>query len=180
MVFYCLTGTKLLQNTQPVAGFMALNTTFNSISVISCWSFLWVEETCIPTEQPTNLNTQLHKLYCNVILYCRYLYGGTVEVNTETVLPVLLLADKYGIKQLCESCVSYMMQHIVESPDSNRTLSWYQYAKMTSNQLLQDKCRQPAEEQEVLFLCLLLLYLRKGTYNIELHYNITCVVVYLG
>lgn len=34
-----------------------------------------------------------------------------------------------------------MMQHIVESPDSNRTLSWYQYAKMTSNQLLQDKCR---------------------------------------
>lgn len=34
-----------------------------------------------------------------------------------------------------------MMQHIVESPDSNRTLSWYQYAKMTGNQVLQDNCR---------------------------------------
>lgn len=73
--------------------------------------------------------------------FLKYLYCGMVDVNTETVLPVLLLADKYGIKQLCESCISYMMQHIVESPDSNRTLSWYQYAKMTSNQILQEKCR---------------------------------------
>ncbi|XP_076077777.1 BTB/POZ domain-containing protein 17-like isoform X1 [Mytilus galloprovincialis] len=74
-------------------------------------------------------------------MFLKYLYCGSVEVNTETVLPVLLLADKYGIKRLCDSCVDYMMQHIVESPDSNRTLSWYQYAKMTGNQVLQEKCQ---------------------------------------
>lgn len=74
-------------------------------------------------------------------IFLKYLYCGSVEVTTETVLPVLLLADKYGIKQLCDSCVEYMLQHIVESPDSNRNLSWYQYAKMTGNQILQENCR---------------------------------------
>lgn len=35
-----------------------------------------------------------------------------------------------------------MLHHVVESPDTNRTLSWYQYGKMTANALLVDKCRK--------------------------------------
>lgn len=65
-----------------------------------------------------------------------------MTLTTDSVLPILLLADKYSIRILRESCVAYMSRHIVESPDTNRTLSWYQYAKMTGNQELVDKCLQ--------------------------------------
>ncbi|XP_041352509.1 BTB/POZ domain-containing protein 17-like isoform X2 [Gigantopelta aegis] len=73
-------------------------------------------------------------------LFLRYLYSGSIQMTTDIVLPVLLLADKYGIKVLRESCIDYMLRHIVESPDTNRTLTWYQYAKMTSQDELQELC----------------------------------------
>lgn len=72
----------------------------------------------------------------------RYIYTGSVGLTTDNVLPILLLADKYSIPSLGEACVEYMTRHIVESPDTNRTLSWYQYSKMTANDLLVDKCRK--------------------------------------
>ncbi|KAK3576493.1 hypothetical protein CHS0354_034168 [Potamilus streckersoni] len=74
--------------------------------------------------------------------FLRYIYTGSVDLTTDTVLPILLLSDKYGIQTLHQSSVEYMARHIVESPNTNRTLSWYQYAKMTGNQELQDKCSQ--------------------------------------
>ena len=63
-----------------------------------------------------------------------------MRLTTDNVLSILLLADKYNIAVLRETCVEYMLHHIVESPDTNRTLSWYQYAKMTANALLVTKC----------------------------------------
>lgn len=71
--------------------------------------------------------------------FLRYLYCGSVTLTTSTVLPVLILADKYCIPSLCESCVQYMLQHVVESPDTNRALSWYQYAKITGYKKLQEE-----------------------------------------
>lgn len=73
---------------------------------------------------------------------CRYLYTGCVSLTTDNVLPILLLADKYNISSLSQTCIEYMLHHVVESPDTNRTLSWYQYGKMTANALLVDKCRK--------------------------------------
>lgn len=71
--------------------------------------------------------------------FLRYLYCGSVTLTTSTVLPVLILADKYCIPSLCESCVQYMSQHVVESPDTNRTLSWYQYAKIRGYEKLKEE-----------------------------------------
>lgn len=71
--------------------------------------------------------------------FLRYLYCGSVTLTTSTVLPVLILADKYCIPSLCESCVQYMLQHVVESPDTNRALSWYQYAKIRGYEKLQEE-----------------------------------------
>nr|XP_022291077.1 BTB/POZ domain-containing protein 17-like [Crassostrea virginica]XP_022291078.1 BTB/POZ domain-containing protein 17-like [Crassostrea virginica]XP_022291079.1 BTB/POZ domain-containing protein 17-like [Crassostrea virginica]XP_022291080.1 BTB/POZ domain-containing protein 17-like [Crassostrea virginica]XP_022291082.1 BTB/POZ domain-containing protein 17-like [Crassostrea virginica] len=71
--------------------------------------------------------------------FLRYLYCGSITLMTTTVLPVLVLADKYCIRPLCESCVQYMLQHIVESPDTNRALSWYQYAKISGYTQLQEE-----------------------------------------
>lgn len=74
--------------------------------------------------------------------FLRYMYTGSVGLTTNNVLPILLLADKYSVPTLGQVCVDYMMHHIVESPDTNRTLSWYQYAKITGNDLLVDRCRK--------------------------------------
>ena len=63
-----------------------------------------------------------------------------MDLTTDNVLPILLLADKYSIPTLQEACVEYMMRHIVESPDTNRTLSWCQYSRMTGNKLLAESC----------------------------------------
>ncbi|WAR06922.1 BTBDH-like protein [Mya arenaria] len=73
--------------------------------------------------------------------FLKYIYTGSVTLTTDTVLPILLLADKYSIQTLGQTCVDYMLQHVVETPDTNRTLSWYHYAKVTMNTVLIDKCR---------------------------------------
>lgn len=78
--------------------------------------------------------------YKTNFLYFRYIYTGIVDLTTDNVLPILLLADKYSIPVLQEACVEYMMRHIVESPDTNRTLSWCQYSRMTGNKLLAESC----------------------------------------
>lgn len=95
------------------------------------------------------LMTLQHVLaYCYYLLLSlrkcsfRYIYTGSVGLTTDNVLPILLLADKYSIPALGQACVEYMTRHTVESPDTNRTLSWYQYSKMTGNDLLVDKCRK--------------------------------------
>lgn len=75
-------------------------------------------------------------------IFLKYLYSGSIGLTTDNVLPILLLADKYSVPALSVVCVEYMTRHIVESPDTNRTLSWYQYSKMTGNSLLVDKCRK--------------------------------------
>lgn len=84
----------------------------------------------------------MHKWLPIEISSFRYMYAGSIGLTTNNVLPILLLADKYSVSTLEQVCVTYMMHHIVESPDTNRTLSWYQYAKMTRNVLLVDRCKK--------------------------------------
>ena len=60
----------------------------------------------------------------------RYLYSGEAVLKTMTVLPLLLLADKYEVSCLRRSCLQFMMDHVVQSPDTNRALTWYQYAQV--------------------------------------------------
>ncbi|ESO89187.1 hypothetical protein LOTGIDRAFT_229085 [Lottia gigantea] len=72
--------------------------------------------------------------------FLKYLYTGSIDLAIDTTLPILLLADKYSIKTLQKSCVQYMQRHIVATPDTNRTLSWYQYAKLTSQEELMQEC----------------------------------------
>ncbi|XP_033740997.1 BTB/POZ domain-containing protein 17-like [Pecten maximus] len=72
--------------------------------------------------------------------FLKYIYSGSVELTTSMVHKLLILADKYGIHVLHKTCVEYMSRHIVTSPDTNRTLTWYHYAKVTNGQHLQEKC----------------------------------------
>ncbi|XP_069131201.1 BTB/POZ domain-containing protein 17-like [Argopecten irradians] len=72
--------------------------------------------------------------------FLKYIYSGSVELTTSMVHKLLILADKYGIHVLHKTCIDYMSRHIVTSPDTNRTLTWYHYAKVTNGQRLQEKC----------------------------------------
>lgn len=45
-------------------------------------------------------------------------------MSTDKALPLLLLADKYYVQSLRNACVDYMMKHIEELPDKNKTLTW--------------------------------------------------------
>ncbi|KAK7108010.1 BTB/POZ domain-containing protein 17-like isoform X2 [Littorina saxatilis] len=86
--------------------------------------FLMEEDECIPQFEQ----------------FLGYLYSGEAVLKTMTVLPLLLLADKYEVACLRRSCLQFMMEHIVQSPDTNRALTWYQYAQMTGQSELRDKC----------------------------------------
>ncbi|KAK7503187.1 hypothetical protein BaRGS_00005452 [Batillaria attramentaria] len=72
--------------------------------------------------------------------FLRYLYCGEVLLTTSGVLPLLLLADKYEIAKLRETCLAYMTRHIVETADANRAVTWYLYAQMTGQTAFRDQC----------------------------------------
>jgi len=56
IIYYSLCYEKLLQSGARV---MAFNATFNNISVITWWSFLLVEETRVPRENPLTCHKSL-------------------------------------------------------------------------------------------------------------------------
>ena len=45
-------------------------------------------------------------------------------MTTDKALPLMFLADKYNVQSLRNACVDYMMKHIEELPDKNKTLTW--------------------------------------------------------
>lgn len=46
--------------------------------------------------------------------FLKYLYTGKIEIHHGSVLPHLVLGDKYNIKDLVALCVDYMVAHIVK------------------------------------------------------------------
>lgn len=56
-----------------------------------------------------------------------YLYTGRMRVDHLRVLPLVVLADKYNVKDLMRLCVNYMAHHIVSAAYHNQLVSWYRY-----------------------------------------------------
>ncbi|XP_005109673.1 BTB/POZ domain-containing protein 17 [Aplysia californica] len=80
---------------------------------------------------------------CQAVFYdfLRYFYSASIDMSTDKALPLLLLADKYNVQSLRNACVDYMMKHIEELPDKNKTLTWYHYSKLTGPERLRDACK---------------------------------------
>ena len=68
------------------------------------------------------------------------MYSGQVNLTTQNVLGLLVLADKYNVPDLKECCSGYMSRHLVSTPDSNRAVTWYQYAIACNSISLQESC----------------------------------------
>jgi len=72
--------------------------------------------------------------------FFRYIYAGQVKLNSNKVLGLLVLADKYNIPDLKDCCASYMRNNLVSLPDQSKAILWYQYALACNCLQLQDAC----------------------------------------
>ncbi len=68
------------------------------------------------------------------------MYSGQISLSTESVLGLLVLADKYNVPDLKDCCSSYMSHHLVSPPGQNKAILWYQYAIACNSTELQDAC----------------------------------------
>ena len=65
------------------------------------------------------------RIICNIS--SRYCYAGKVSLTPQTVLGLLVLADKYDVPSLKEACSNYMISNVVTNCDE--VIAWYQCAK---------------------------------------------------
>ncbi|XP_014780554.1 BTB/POZ domain-containing protein 17 isoform X1 [Octopus bimaculoides] len=74
--------------------------------------------------------------------FMKYIYTGTIHLTHESVLPVLTLADKYGITDLTEVCVDFMCNHCMMTGSSTSAVSWLQYSVMCGHKEVEKSCLQ--------------------------------------
>ncbi|KAK2184582.1 hypothetical protein NP493_260g04000 [Ridgeia piscesae] len=72
--------------------------------------------------------------------FIRYIYSGKVLLTIDTVLGLLVLADKYNVSDLKQCCVTYMNNHLVSTPCDNKAVQWFQYANACVCEPLQQSC----------------------------------------
>ena len=63
-----------------------------------------------------------------------------MKLCAKKVLGLLVLADKYNIPDLKDSCSVYMRNHLVSLPDQSKAIVWYQYALACNSTHLQQTC----------------------------------------
>ncbi|XP_022341119.2 BTB/POZ domain-containing protein 17-like [Crassostrea virginica] len=74
--------------------------------------------------------------------FLQYLYTGKIHLNQTSVLPILILADKYNINDLSDVSINYMCSHYVAPPTQSRVISWLNYAVMCDHKHLQHVCEE--------------------------------------
>lgn len=72
--------------------------------------------------------------------FLKYFYTGTITMTTDKAIPILVLADKYAVEDLRDSVIKFMIANIAQQSDTNRTISWYQYAKSCGHTELKNRC----------------------------------------
>ena len=72
--------------------------------------------------------------------FLNYFYNGAVSVNNRTVIPVVILADKYDVVGLKEACASFMVDGLTKKPDLNRVFEWMSFANQMNMPELVRRC----------------------------------------
>lgn len=60
-------------------------------------------------------------------VFLNFFYTGTVSLNHDTVLPILMLADKYQVDSLQLLCLNYMISHKAATLHHKQIFTWYRY-----------------------------------------------------
>lgn len=74
-------------------------------------------------------------------IFLRYLYTGKIVLSKVNVMPLLILADKYNVSTLSESCLNYMRTNCCLETVENM-IPWLQYAIMCGYREIEDTCFQ--------------------------------------
>ena len=69
------------------------------------------------------------------VCFFRYIYTGSVLLDTDCVLGMMVLADKYNFVELKSSCCEFMMRNLATEP--NKAIQWHQCAKACNLHLLE-------------------------------------------
>jgi hypothetical protein len=72
--------------------------------------------------------------------FLKYMYVGSIHLTQYSVLPVLMLADKYNVVDLREVCLQYMCEHLVSTTAHNQAVSWLQYAQTCAHHYMASQC----------------------------------------
>ena len=80
--------------------------------------------------------------HCGLVFedFLQYLYTGKVHLSHTSVLPVIILADKYNISDLSAVCVEYMCNHLIAPSTESCVLSWLNYSVMCNHRNLEKVC----------------------------------------
>lgn len=60
-------------------------------------------------------------------VFLQYFYTGVITLEQSNIMPMLVLADKYNVKDLTALCVEYMREHIADAADQGQLVTWFQY-----------------------------------------------------
>nr|XP_002126576.1 uncharacterized protein LOC100187381 [Ciona intestinalis] len=71
--------------------------------------------------------------------FLHFLYHGTVYVNTTTALPLLMLADKYNVQPLKQSCERYVHTQVHEG-NVIGAIRWLPYLQLCGHRDLENSC----------------------------------------
>jgi len=73
--------------------------------------------------------------------FLKYLYTGEILINHYSVLPLLMLGDKYNVKDLIKLCLDYMQCHLVSASAHGQLVSWLQYTLYCGHEKLSSSCQ---------------------------------------
>ena len=71
--------------------------------------------------------------------FLQYFYSGTVSVSRDSVVPLVTLADKYGVEILKKQCSQFMMS-LLNHADIEGALTWLTFAEQINIDNLAKKC----------------------------------------
>ena len=71
--------------------------------------------------------------------FLKYFYSGSVTVSRDSVVPLVTLADKYGVDILKEQC-TILMTKLLNQGDIEGALTWLSFAEQTRIEHLAQRC----------------------------------------
>ncbi|VVC33018.1 BTB/POZ domain,SKP1/BTB/POZ domain,BTB/Kelch-associated [Cinara cedri] len=60
-------------------------------------------------------------------IFLQYFYTGVISLEQSNIMPIIVLADKYNVKDLTVLCVEYMCEHIADAANQGQLVTWFQY-----------------------------------------------------
>ncbi|XP_068119662.1 BTB/POZ domain-containing protein 17 isoform X2 [Hyperolius riggenbachi] len=72
--------------------------------------------------------------------FIRYFYCGEISIQLSQAIPLHRLASKYHVSSLQKGVTEYMKTHLASESSQGHVVSWYHYALMMKDEVLQESC----------------------------------------